>query len=79
MTRPLSKIAPDWWDYTTLDSELLSDAADLTAEEMLALSREGFQVKYYDTLEDFYLAEALEYMTRGEHLPRITPLVFADL
>jgi len=62
MTRPLSKIAPDWWDYTTLDSELLSDAADLTAEDMLALSRDGFQVKFYDTLEDFYLAEALEYI-----------------
>ena len=62
MTRPLSKIAPDWWDYTTLDPQLLSDAADLTAEDTLALSREGFQVKFYDTLEDFYLAEALEYI-----------------
>jgi glucosamine-6-phosphate deaminase len=30
---------------------------------MLVLSREGFQVVFYDTLEDFYLAEALEYIT----------------
>ena len=30
---------------------------------MLQLSREGFRVVFYDTLEDFYLAEALEYIT----------------
>ncbi|MDO5307876.1 MAG: glucosamine-6-phosphate isomerase [Planctomycetia bacterium] len=62
MSRPLSKIAPEWWDYTTLDAEILSDAAQLTAETLLELSRPGFQIHYYDTLEDFYLAEALEYV-----------------
>lgn len=61
--RPLSKVAPDWWDYTTLDREILDDAARLTAEDLLQLSRPGFAVKFYDTLEDFYLAEALEYIT----------------
>ncbi len=60
--RPLSKVAPDWWDYTTLDREILDDAARLTPEDMLALSRPGFRVAFYDTLEDFYLAEALEYV-----------------
>ncbi len=60
--RPLSKVAPDWWDYTTLDTALLDDAARLSAEDLLALSREGFAVRFYDTLEDFYLAEALEYI-----------------
>ena len=25
--RPISRIAPGWWDYTTLDRELLDDAA----------------------------------------------------
>ncbi|MCJ7549234.1 MAG: glucosamine-6-phosphate isomerase [Anaerolineae bacterium] len=63
MSRPLSKIAPDWWDYTTLDRELLDDAARLTADDLLQLSRPGFTVKFYDTLEDFYLAEALEYIS----------------
>jgi glucosamine-6-phosphate deaminase len=29
---------------------------------MLGLSRPGFKVVFYDTLEDFYLAEALEYI-----------------
>ncbi|MDY7011606.1 MAG: hypothetical protein SVV80_12785, partial [Planctomycetota bacterium] len=61
MARPLSKIAPDWWDYTTLDKEILTDAAKLTADDMLAMSREGFKVVFYDTLAEFYLAEALEY------------------
>ena len=62
MPRPLSKIAPDWWDYTTLDKAILQDAAKLSADNMLALSRPGFKVVMYDTLEDFYLAEALEYI-----------------
>ena len=61
--RPLSKVAPDWWDYTTLDREILDDAARLTADDLLQLARPGFTVKFYDTLEDFYLAEALEYIT----------------
>lgn len=62
MPRPLSRVAPEWWDYTTLDVELLSDAAALSAEQLLQLSRPGFSVVAYDTLEDFYLAEALEYI-----------------
>jgi glucosamine-6-phosphate deaminase len=61
--RPLSKISPEWWDYTTLDREILDDAARLTPDDMLALARPGFDVRFYDTLEDFYLAEALEYIT----------------
>jgi hypothetical protein len=32
--RPLSKIAPDWWDYTTLDREILNDAAHLTVDDL---------------------------------------------
>jgi glucosamine-6-phosphate deaminase len=62
MPRKLSSIAPDWWDYTTLDSELIQEAARLTPTQMAALSREGFRVVMYDRLEDFYLAEALEYV-----------------
>jgi len=62
MSRPLSKIAPDWWDYTTLDRSLLEDAANLTPEKIKKLARPGFQINFYDTLEEFYLAEALEYI-----------------
>jgi glucosamine-6-phosphate deaminase len=61
--RPISKIAPKWWDYTTLDREILDDAARLSADDLLQLSRPGFTVKFYDTEEEFYLAEALEYIT----------------
>jgi glucosamine-6-phosphate deaminase len=60
--RPLSLVAPDWWDYTTLDRAILDDAARLTVADLQALSRPGFQVEIYDTLGDFYLAEALEYI-----------------
>ena len=63
MARKISMLASEWWDFTTLDEEILNDAARLTAEDMLALSREGFKVVFYDTMEDFYLAEALEYIT----------------
>jgi glucosamine-6-phosphate deaminase len=62
MARPLSVVAPEWWDYTTLDRELLEDAARLTPDDILNLSRPGFEVVFYDTLESFYLAEALEYI-----------------
>jgi glucosamine-6-phosphate deaminase len=62
MPRKLSAIAPDWWDYTTLDDEIIRDAAALTPEKMQRLSRPGFKVVMYDTLEEFYLAEALEYI-----------------
>ncbi len=62
MARPLSKIAPDWWDYTTIDKKILADAAKLTPKQMLGLSRPGFKVVFYETLEEFYLAEALEYI-----------------
>jgi glucosamine-6-phosphate deaminase len=62
MARPLSSLAPGWWDYTTLDKEIIAVAAKLTPEQMLKLSRPGFKVVFYDTLEDFYCAEALEYI-----------------
>ena len=62
MPRPLSKIAPDWWDYTTLDPEILADAAKLSLRDLEKLSRPGFRVVLYDTFQEFYLAEALEYV-----------------
>jgi len=62
MTRPLSRIAPDWWDYTTLDADLIREAAALSVADLERLSRPGFRVVLHDTLADFYLAEALEYI-----------------
>ncbi|HEX9617792.1 MAG TPA: hypothetical protein VGA03_10280 [Anaerolineales bacterium] len=72
--RPLSKIASNWWDYTTLDKEILNDAARLTADDLLQLARPGFAVKFYDTLEDFYLAEALEYITAWRQATEVNPV-----
>lgn len=62
MARKQSILAPGWWDFTTLDDELLNDAARLTEKDLLQLSRDGFKVVFYETLEEFYLAEALEYI-----------------
>ena len=62
MPRRLSAIAPDWWDYTTLEPALIDAAARLTARDLARLSRPGFQVVFHETREDFYLAEALEYI-----------------
>jgi hypothetical protein len=46
MARKLSMLAPDWWDFTTLDDELLNDAARLTPSDLLQLSRKGFKVVF---------------------------------
>lgn len=61
--RNKSKVAEGWWDYTTLDEHILEDAAKLSAQDLEQLSRPGFSVVMYDTLEEFYLAEALEYIS----------------
>jgi glucosamine-6-phosphate deaminase len=57
-----SSISPDWWDYTCLPLEIVEEVARLTPRDIEKLSRPGFRVVFYDTLEDFYLAEALEYL-----------------
>ena len=62
MTRSISRIAPDWWDWTTLDPALIQDASRLSVRDLEQLRRPGFEVMLYDTLEEFYLAEALEYI-----------------
>lgn len=62
MARVLSKLAPAWWDYTTLEPDILRDAARLTEKDLRQLARPGFRVSMYDTVEEFYLAEALEYI-----------------
>ena len=73
MARPLSKVAPQWWDYTTLDPEIVADVPKLTVRAMEKLSRPGFQVVMYDSLEDFYLAEALEYISAWRQSTRDNP------
>ena len=62
MARPRSNVAPGWWDFTTLDDAILQDAATIDANRLKGLSRPGFQVHFYESLEEFYLAEALEYV-----------------
>lgn len=74
MARKQSILASGWWDFTTLDDDILNDAAKLTPEDMLGLNREGFKVVFYDTLEDFYLAEALEYISAWKQATADNPV-----
>jgi len=62
MARRKSILAPDWWDYTTIDDEILKEVAKLSVKDLYNLSRPGFKITYYNTMESFYLAEALEYI-----------------
>ena len=71
--RPISMVAPEWWDYTTLEEQILNDAARLTLDDFPGLSRDGFRVVLYDTVEDFYLAEALEYITTWQQATEEQP------
>src|SRR5437667_12774946 len=72
--RKRSSIAPEWWDYTTLDDEIIQAAAGLTPEKMLRLSRPGFKVLFHDSLEEFYLAEALEYINAWKQSTEDNPV-----
>ena len=71
--RAISKLAPGWWDYTTLDKELLDDAASLSEKDIEGLAREGFKIKMYDTREEFFLAEALEYINAWQQATESNP------
>jgi len=70
---PYSKISPESWDYTTLDKELLDDAARLTEKDVAQLGRRVFEIHFYDTIQEFYLAEALEYIASWREASEDTP------
>ena len=70
MPRPISKLAEGWWDYTTLEPTILADAARLTPRDLEQLSRPGFSVKFFDTIQEFYSAQAIEYIAAWQ---RSTP------
>lgn len=74
--RKTSSIAPDWWDYTTLDLDksLADKIAAMTAEDMMELSRPGFEVIFYETVEEFYLAEALEFINAWKQATKDNPV-----
>ncbi len=74
MARKKSMLAEDWWDFTTLDEKILEDAAKLTEKDMFQLSRPGFKVVFHETLESFYLAEALEYITAWKQATSSNPV-----
>lgn len=72
--RTISKVAPGWWDYTTLDREILDDAARLTVRDLEQLGRPGFTVRFYETPQEFYCAEALEYVAAWQQATADNPV-----
>ena len=60
--RAFSKISPEWWDYTTLDREILDAAAKINIDNLKSFERPGFKINIFDTYQEFYCAEALEYI-----------------
>jgi glucosamine-6-phosphate deaminase len=71
--RPLSKVAPEWWDYTTLDREILDEAAKITIDNLKDFERPGFKINIYDTIQEFYCAEALEYINAWKQATEDAP------
>ncbi len=60
--RAFSKISPEWWDYTTLDRSILDEAAKINIDTLKSFERPGFKINIFETLQEFYCAEALEYI-----------------
>ena len=58
MPRKTSSIAPGWWEYTTLENDLLADVAKLSAKDLLQLSRPGFQRDPADNRPEYCLLAA---------------------
>lgn len=71
--RKISRLAETWWDYTTLDEQIMRDAAQLSEKDLLQLSRPGFKVIFHETLEEFYLAEALQYIEAWKQSTAASP------
>ena len=61
--RAQSKLAAGWWDYTTLDREILDAASRITIDTLKSYERPGFKINIYDNPQEFYAAEALEYVS----------------
>ena len=68
-----SMVAPEWWDFTTLDRDILDKAARLAEKDVARLGRKGFEIRFYDTIQEFYCAEALEYISAWRQATASSP------
>ena len=58
-----SLVNAQWWDFTSLDQDLLDRCASLSLEDLQGLNREHCEVRIYNSLDDMFLSQALEYLT----------------
>jgi len=69
---------PGWWDWTSLVAEQGEEFAaavrSLTLKDMVGLSRDGFRVTVYETAQEFFLAEALEYIRAWQQATSDNPV-----
>ena len=61
--RKQSQLSTGWWDFTTLDRSLIEDVAKLTVKDIEQLARPGFDVHFYDSREELFTAQAMQYIT----------------
>lgn len=52
----------DWTGFAAEHPELCAEVRALTLDDLTNLSRPGFAVRMYDTAQDFFVAEAMEYV-----------------
>lgn len=45
--KDISRIAADWWDFTTIDKGILRDAAELTLKDIAEIEWPVFKVLFY--------------------------------
>ena len=64
--RKFSKIAKDWWDYTTLDNEILDAAAKITIDDFIKVDLRIAKVTNAKEIEDSRKLLELEVDLGGE-------------
>jgi glucosamine-6-phosphate deaminase len=69
---------PGWWDWTGFaaeNPEMMARIRALTLEDMAKLSRPGFKVRVFANAQEFFLAEALEYIEPWQRATADNPVM----
>jgi len=75
--RPVPEVLGSWWGWNSFGAEnpeMMAEVRALTLGDMVSLSREGFTVRLFHTPQDFFLAEALEYVSAWKRATADNPV-----